>query len=303
MKAMKLNKVVPVRWLAGICSLGVLLMFPQVGFGQQAKASSGANAPVSPSSLMPGAASARPAVTPDAEEESPKPSSAGHQGIHVHGHWVIDVRNPDGTLVEHRDFHNSLTSGGAAGTAEVSTGDQYLVALISGSAVPSPLGIAFIQGQNGAATLNAVGDTTGLCGNRTGITCGFWSAANSFLPNAGSGMNVTANFAPAASLVLSGNYTVPSNLTGIDAVQSYFEICAASALGATTGTTAAMKGSVAFGTGNIAPNACYSGSSNSGITLPGTLTYTLVNNNAGVPTRLVVTPGQILSVIVTISFS
>ena len=26
----------------------------------------------------------------------------------MHGHWTIDVRNPDGTLVTHREFENAL---------------------------------------------------------------------------------------------------------------------------------------------------------------------------------------------------
>jgi len=29
-------------------------------------------------------------------------------GIKVHGHWVIEVKNPDGTVAAHRDFENSL---------------------------------------------------------------------------------------------------------------------------------------------------------------------------------------------------
>lgn len=34
------------------------------------------------------------------------------EGIKVHGHWTIDVRNPDGTLVSHREFENALADGG-----------------------------------------------------------------------------------------------------------------------------------------------------------------------------------------------
>jgi len=51
-----------------------------------------------------------------AEESSvaeEKPSGDGsHVGIKVHGHWTIEVRNPDGTLVTHREFENSLGSDG-----------------------------------------------------------------------------------------------------------------------------------------------------------------------------------------------
>lgn len=43
-----------------------------------------------------------------------KPAGDGsHEGIKVHGHWTIDVRNPDGALITHREFENSLVSGGS----------------------------------------------------------------------------------------------------------------------------------------------------------------------------------------------
>jgi hypothetical protein len=42
-----------------------------------------------------------------------KTSGGPGEGIKVHGHWTIDVRNPDGTLASHRDFENSLQSTGA----------------------------------------------------------------------------------------------------------------------------------------------------------------------------------------------
>ena len=36
------------------------------------------------------------------------PSSGGSfAGIQVHGHWTIDVRNPDGSLVSHTEFDNA----------------------------------------------------------------------------------------------------------------------------------------------------------------------------------------------------
>jgi hypothetical protein len=34
--------------------------------------------------------------------------SGPHEGIKVHGHWAIDVRNADGTLVSHTEFENAL---------------------------------------------------------------------------------------------------------------------------------------------------------------------------------------------------
>ena len=38
-----------------------------------------------------------------------KPSGKGtHEGITVHGHWTIEVRNQDGSLARHVEFENSL---------------------------------------------------------------------------------------------------------------------------------------------------------------------------------------------------
>ena len=50
------------------------------------------------------------AQTPAKATTSPATESKGGQkeGIKVHGHWTIDVRNPDGTLVTHREFENDL---------------------------------------------------------------------------------------------------------------------------------------------------------------------------------------------------
>jgi len=47
---------------------------------------------------------------------APKNSQPGgpHEGIQVHGHWTIEVRNPDGSLVTHREFENSLQQGALA---------------------------------------------------------------------------------------------------------------------------------------------------------------------------------------------
>jgi hypothetical protein len=38
--------------------------------------------------------------------EVTKNPSTMNQGLKMHGHWIIDVKNPDGKVVEHRDFQN-----------------------------------------------------------------------------------------------------------------------------------------------------------------------------------------------------
>ena len=62
------------------------------------------------------AAAARPVGHPRGE----------HEGIKVHGHWTIEVKNPDGKLVSHTEFENALVQ---------PEGAQNLVNLLLGSFV------------------------------------------------------------------------------------------------------------------------------------------------------------------------
>lgn len=46
------------------------------------------------------------------------PQAVPRKGIKAHGHWTIDVRNPDGTLASHHEFENALDGlGGRAALA------------------------------------------------------------------------------------------------------------------------------------------------------------------------------------------
>jgi hypothetical protein len=57
------------------------------------------------------------AETPNAPAPQPSfPSTASpREGITVHGYWKIDIRNPDGSLVRHVEFENSLVGTQGAG--------------------------------------------------------------------------------------------------------------------------------------------------------------------------------------------
>jgi hypothetical protein len=46
-------------------------------------------------------------VTEPAAAQTASPAGP-REGLRVHGHWTIEVRNPDGTLVERREFQNAL---------------------------------------------------------------------------------------------------------------------------------------------------------------------------------------------------
>lgn len=62
------------------------------------------------SSVMPGSVND---FAPLAKGAVPSTQEGPREAIKVHGHWTIDVRNPDGTLVTHREFENALTSEGS----------------------------------------------------------------------------------------------------------------------------------------------------------------------------------------------
>jgi len=51
-------------------------------------------------------------------------AQAPAQGIRVHGHWVIEVRNADGTLAGRREFENALFPTGKATLASLLTAQK-----------------------------------------------------------------------------------------------------------------------------------------------------------------------------------
>jgi hypothetical protein len=52
------------------------------------------------------------------------PAAQEREGIQVRGHWVLDVHDPDGTLVRHIEFDNALVTGGASLLAQYLTGSS-----------------------------------------------------------------------------------------------------------------------------------------------------------------------------------
>ena len=73
------------------------------------------------------------------------------EGIKVHGHWTIDVRNPDGSLVSHHEFENALTASGI----------QQLANILAGRRAPGGWVIR-IAGQGGPC-LNPVNGSARAC--------------------------------------------------------------------------------------------------------------------------------------------
>jgi hypothetical protein len=83
--------------LAFAALLAMVLSIAAISGAQEGATSSAAS--VAKTAAAPAKASTSPAA---------KPAKGQHEGITVHGHWVIEVRNPDGKLVTHREFENAL---------------------------------------------------------------------------------------------------------------------------------------------------------------------------------------------------
>jgi hypothetical protein len=107
--------------------------------GVRVSAGTSANSPAS-ASLVPSIAK---------EESAPKPSGGMNQGIMLHGHWTINVKNPDGTQVQHHEFENQLQYDGT----------QFLTGLLSGYGVAGDYAIYFTNATaqaTGSASTNVV---------------------------------------------------------------------------------------------------------------------------------------------------
>jgi len=69
---------------------------------------------------------------------SDAPAKGSSEGVKVHGHWTIEVRNPDGTLVNHREVDNAFNTIQGAETlskvlGRVITPGRWTITLGSGS--------------------------------------------------------------------------------------------------------------------------------------------------------------------------
>jgi hypothetical protein len=72
--------------------------------------------------------------------QSPAPKKPGEEPVRIHGHWVLDVKDINGKVVEHRDFENSLQQ----------SGTDILALLLEGRASSGGFTIRAIQSTAGA---------------------------------------------------------------------------------------------------------------------------------------------------------
>jgi hypothetical protein len=153
----------------------------------------------------------------ESENAAPEEKSSGdgkHEGIKVHGHWTIEVRNSDGSVVAHREFENSLQPSGASALASLLAGavpGPWEIRLNGSASTPSPCppaptGTRFIQDNDTSCVIVA------------GV---FAATANSnVFPN------LTVNSSGTGQLVLTGT-AVASQSGGVATVSTYITLCLA----------------------------------------------------------------------------
>ena len=132
------------------------------------------------------------------------------EGVKVHGHWVIDVRNPDGTLAQHRDFENSLTN------------PNIMVELLYGIIVPSDFAI-LLYGSTPPCTTSPSTYPCVIVHNLSTLPanaiCGTYYCVT--------GLTVTPTLGGSPSLVLAGNLTA-TQAGSISTVATYIGTCGSS---------------------------------------------------------------------------
>jgi len=108
------------------------------------RAQSRASSPAVPAAAPASAAQAAQPAAP-----SQRHPGGNHEGITVHGHWTIDIKNPDGTVASHHVFENSF---------DQIDGSDLLARLMVGAYVPGGFYIQLI-----AAAQPATGASFGMC--------------------------------------------------------------------------------------------------------------------------------------------
>lgn len=129
------------------------------------------------------------------QHEAPRGAT---EGIPVYGEWVIEVRDPDGTLVSRHEFHNSLTSEGGA----------FLARLLGRRATAGLWQVQLIGTRSPCVGLCLISEPTAAFGTNKTLSVSAPTAG----PNAG-------------KLVLAGTITAGAD-GDVNAVATVFSECA-----------------------------------------------------------------------------
>lgn len=117
------HAVIRISGLAGLAVLALLCVCTVPAGAQAQPAAANSALADAPSAGAAHTATQTPAQSSAVKGQAPK---GDHEGIKVHGHWTIEVRNPDGKLVSHTEFENSLAA---------NSGSVYLTEMLLGGNV------------------------------------------------------------------------------------------------------------------------------------------------------------------------
>ena len=155
-----------------------------------------------------------------AASASAQEANGRQEGVKVHGHWIIEVKNPDGTRAQYREFENALVAQGAGALSRIlgiqAVPSTWFVWIGSGGAND------VCQRTPGVITSCAITTPLGAQG----------TSPNEFFPN----LQITApTTGPnAGKLVLSGSATSTSPAaSSLSSVLTQMWMCPATTLPAT----------------------------------------------------------------------
>lgn len=155
-----------------------------------------------------------------------------HEGIKVHGHWTIEIRNPDGALVSKREFENSIQQGASA-----------LTGILGRQSSPGFWNINLYASPDCGSDPGQSGPPSPVCAILepiSNLTASVTRSNNLAVAVTNSG----------ASLTLTGSITAPVTLQ-ITAVQTGLQLCNASTPSTTCATAVGISGN-AFTSTNLA---------------------------------------------------
>jgi len=132
--------------LAGLAGLALVCAGAACAQSKPAQTESTAARPTAAAPAIPPgtqSSSTAQAATQTLAQNSPAKSPAPkgqHEGITVHGHWIIEVKNPNGSVAERLEFENSLCTSQAlaagGGSAFLVGGDQLIAQSLAGTGGP-----------------------------------------------------------------------------------------------------------------------------------------------------------------------
>lgn len=141
-------------------------------------------------------------VVAQQKQETSKPGSGAGEPIAIHGHWLIEVRNPNGRLASRSEFENALTTG-------VSQGNDLLSALMTGAVAPGYWRVTLTLNTNPGLVSFTLNQSPGVC----------------TVQNCNTGLNV-ATATGGTQLVLQGSYSPAAAAGTVAAVATSLLTCA-----------------------------------------------------------------------------